>query len=187
MLAITISIENRRRLRRAIGRATSSIKATCSSPLLPWLAAVGLLSTGLTLAQTPASEARARQTYEAAREHFEGARTNVPAAWQLGRAAFDLADLLEDNAERDAVAQLGAEACRTAIALKPNLAAAHYYLALNLGELARVRKLGALKILRDMERKLLTACELDPSFDYGGPDRARGSSIWRRRERLHGR
>ena len=125
-------------------------------------------------AQSPPSEKRARELYTAAASRFETNRGNVVAAWEDGRTAYDLADLLQDNHERKIVAQAGIDACRQAISLDANSAPAHYYLALNLGELARAKKLGSLKLLHEMEHELLKAAQLDPAFDYGGPDRSLG-------------
>jgi tetratricopeptide (TPR) repeat protein len=125
-------------------------------------------------AQSPPSEARARQIFQAADAHYHTAHTNVTAAWEFGRAAYDLADITTDDDLRNDIAQQGIAACRHAVALDPNAAQAHYYLALNLGESARAKKLGALKLLHEMEHELLKAAALDPAFDYGGPDRSLG-------------
>src|SRR5262249_10988151 len=51
---------------------------------------------------------------------------------------------------------------------------AHYYLAMNLGQLARTRGLGALKLVDQMEVEFNLARELDEHFDYAGPDRHLG-------------
>src|SRR5262249_49360088 len=50
----------------------------------------------------------------------------------------------------------------------------HYYLGLNLGQLARTRSFGALKLVDQMEHEFTTAERLDASFDFGGPDRSLG-------------
>jgi tetratricopeptide (TPR) repeat protein len=128
----------------------------------------------MALAQSPASKESAQSIYEAARSCFESARTNVTAAWEAGRAAFDLGELTHDNHERSAVAQAGIDLCRRAVALDPKSAGGHYYLALNLGELASAKRFGAIKLLHEMERELQTAATLDPKLDYAGPDRSLG-------------
>jgi tetratricopeptide (TPR) repeat protein len=125
-------------------------------------------------AQTRSAEERARQTYAAASERFQTNRQSLTTAWQLGQAAFELADLLPDDRERSQIAQAGLDASRQAVALDADSPQAHYYLALNLGESARAKKLAALRILREMERELLKAAQLQPGLDYGGPDRALG-------------
>jgi hypothetical protein len=146
-----------------------------ASLFLPVLAGVLLaLSTTDPLAQTPPSEKRARELYTLAASHFATNRGSVTAAWEYGRAAYDLGDLLQDNKERKNVAQAGIDACRHAVALDPNSAPVHYYLALNLGELARSKKISSLKLLHEMEHELLKAAQIDPAFDYGGPDRSLG-------------
>jgi tetratricopeptide (TPR) repeat protein len=72
------------------------------------------------------------------------------------------------------VANEGIAACRRAIDLVPGAAPAHYYLALNLGQLARTRNLSALGIISEMRRELETARQLDRAYDYAGPDRTLG-------------
>jgi tetratricopeptide (TPR) repeat protein len=115
-----------------------------------------------------------RSRFMLARAHYEKAQNNPKAGWEFGRAAFDLADAVEDGKERKDIADEGIAACRQAIALNPDSAAAHYYLALNLGELARAKKVGALKHLQEMESELTKALASDPKFDYSGPDRSLG-------------
>lgn len=96
------------------------------------------------------------------------------AAWQVGRTCFDRADAATNDTERAEVAQKGIAACRQALEHDSNSAAAHYYLGLNMGELARTETLGALKLVRQMEREFTTARNLDQNFDYAGPDRCLG-------------
>jgi tetratricopeptide (TPR) repeat protein len=45
---------------------------------------------------------------------------------------------------------------------------------MNLGQLARTKSLGALKLVRRMETEFSRAAELNPELDYGGPDRNPG-------------
>ena len=118
--------------------------------------------------------AKAEQAHSAARERFQGHPSDPEAGWQLGLACFDWADLVSTNPRRAELAEEGIAACRETLAHAPKSAAAHYYLALNLGQLARTRKLSALKLISDMEAELKTTAELDARFDYAGPDRTLG-------------
>ena len=88
----------------------------------------------------------------------------------MGRACFDRAEFSRDTAERANLDE-GIAACEKVIARQPKLAAGHYYLAMNLAQLARTKLLGALPILGRMESGWLTARRLDEKFDYAGPDR----------------
>jgi len=112
--------------------------------------------------------------FETARQTWLAAPTNFIAAWQFGRACFDRADLATNNAERAAVAELGIAACRDALAFDTNSAPVHYYLGMNLGQLAQTRALGALKLVREMEAEFKAARLLDERFDFAGPDRNLG-------------
>lgn len=99
---------------------------------------------------------------------------DLTAAWHFGRACFDLADYATNNAERAEIAMRGIVACRQAIAQDTNSAPSHYYLGLNLGQLARTRDLGALKLVDEMEKEFTRASELEVAFDYGGAERSLG-------------
>jgi tetratricopeptide (TPR) repeat protein len=95
-------------------------------------------------------------------------------AWELARACFDLADIAPDNKTRAALSERGIAAGRHAVRLDPKSAAAHYYLGMNLGQLARTKLLGALHLINEMEAEWKTAAALDPKFDHAGIHRSLG-------------
>ena len=117
---------------------------------------------------------RAERALSDARARFQAAAANAEAGWQSGRACFDWAEFATNDTQRAAIATEGIAACRQAMARDPNLGAAHYYLAMNLGQLARTKSLGALKLVTRMEAAFQTAIALDPGFDYAGPHRSLG-------------
>ncbi|MGP8198469.1 MAG: hypothetical protein ACLQU4_03080 [Limisphaerales bacterium] len=112
-----------------------------------------------------------QRNYDAARHYYESNPEDGEAAWQFGRACFDRAEFPRDNAERASLAQEGIAACRKAIARQTNLAAGHYYLAMNLAQLARTKWLAALPLVGEMEKEWTNAIALDEKMDYAGPDR----------------
>jgi len=116
----------------------------------------------------------AEQAYRAAQERLAGFPENSTAAWQFARASFDWAEFSTNSQQRAAIAGEGIAAGRRAVKREPHSAAAHYYLALNLGQLARTRSLGALPLVDEMESRFLTAWNLDPAFDHAGADRCLG-------------
>ena len=118
--------------------------------------------------------ARARQLYEAARAAFLLDPTNATTAWQFGRACFDWAELATNNARRVTIAEDGVLACRAAIRADTNLAAGPYYLGMNLGQIAQVKRFRALGLLDDMRDQFETARRLDERWDEAGPDRNLG-------------
>ncbi len=140
--------------------------------LLGWLAcwAGGFRALGADSGPLEPARARFREAERAYSLHPE----NLQAAWSLGRACFDLSDIVTARDERAEIAQKGIVACRHALAENPTSAPAHYYLALNLGELARTRHFGALKLVEEMEGELKAAERLDAHFDQAGPDRSLG-------------
>jgi hypothetical protein len=99
---------------------------------------------------------------------------DAQSAWQFGRACFDLAEFATNSAERAEIAEQGVAACKELIARAPKSAPGHYYLGMNLAQLARTRGIGALKIVSQMENEFGLASQLDASFDFGGADRNLG-------------
>jgi hypothetical protein len=120
------------------------------------------------------SEAYIKRSYWEARERYAKLTNQVEAAWQFGRACFDRADIATNLAERAEFAEQGIGATRKALERDPRSAPAHYYLAMNLGQLAETRGLGALKLVDEMEQEFLRTRDLDEKFDYAGANRNLG-------------
>lgn len=117
---------------------------------------------------------RAERLFREHRAAFVRQPTNVTVAWEFSRACFDWAEFATNNTQRATIAQDGIQAARAALTLDTNLAAAPYYLGLNLGQLARVKRFSALWIVDEMRDHFETARRLDEQFDYAGPDRNLG-------------
>ncbi|MCX6894755.1 MAG: hypothetical protein NTZ16_04485 [Verrucomicrobia bacterium] len=115
--------------------------------------------------------AYAEKVLQAARARHEREPTNAEAAWQFGRACFDRAEFAANDTERATLAVEGIAAMRPLVAREPKLAAAHLYLAMNLGQLAL---LAALKLVDEMEHEFKAAHDLDEHFEHAGPDRNLG-------------
>jgi tetratricopeptide (TPR) repeat protein len=124
----------------------------------------------------PVSEARivAEQAYDDAKSHYRTNLSSPDAAWQFARACFDLADLADGDSERAKLGHEGVESCRQLLKRDPNVAIAHYYLGMNLGQVAQTKSLGALPLVRQMQKEWDTALALDPHIDFAGPDRNLG-------------
>ena len=75
-----------------------------------------------------------------------------------------------------AVAQAGIAACRQLLARDPKSAPAHYYLAMDYGELAQAEapSMAAYKLIREIEREFKAAADLDERLDFAGPPRCLG-------------
>ena len=117
---------------------------------------------------------RAQKIFDETHLNYAAHSTNVDAAWHFARAAFDWAEFAKSDAQRAEIAEQGIAAARFAVQANPKLAAGPYYLGMNLGQLARTKSIGALKIVVEMEREFLAAKLLDEKFDYAGPDRNLG-------------
>jgi hypothetical protein len=115
-----------------------------------------------------------RKGYREAETRYQGRPSDNEAAWQFARACFDLADLATNRTERAAIAERGIAACRPVIERAPNLVPAHYYLGMDLAQLAQTKTLGALKLVTQMEREFTLTRKLDEQFDYAGSDRNLG-------------
>jgi tetratricopeptide (TPR) repeat protein len=115
-----------------------------------------------------------QEVFVAAEKEYQAHPDNAETAWKYAHACFDRAEFPTNSAHRAQLARLGIEAARSAIARNSNSAAAHYYLAMNFGQLARTKSLGALSLVDKMEAEFKQARDLDESFDFAGPDRNLG-------------
>src|SRR5690349_6743691 len=149
-----------------------------SSALFVWL-----LVSALVVGHSPSSVAqsataaeshsnRFHRVYVEAKSHSRKLTNDAEAAWQYARACFDRADFTANDDQRAAFAEEGIAASRRAIALQPNSAAGHYYLALNSGQLAQTKLWGALQLIDGMEEAWKKTIELDAKFDYAGAHRS---------------
>jgi hypothetical protein len=140
-------------------------------------AAVLLLAGGIVFAgDSPwkISAAFAEKEFYRAQARFQSDKNNPTNAWQFARATFDFAEFSTNDAQRADLANLGIAVCRPLVAREPKLAAGHYYLAMNLGQLARTELIGALDLVKQMEPEFKTAAQLDELLDHAGPERNLG-------------
>src|SRR5262249_14211316 len=116
-----------------------------------------------------------KKTFQEIRGHYLTDTNNPELAWHFARGCFDLADISSVSAQKAEFARQGIEAAQRSLALNTNSAPPHYYLGMNLGELADTkRNLSALKMTKEMEREFLAARAIDQLFDYAGADRNLG-------------
>ena len=117
---------------------------------------------------------RAQANYNRTRTQYEADTKNFTNAWQFARACFDYADFAIEDDQRAEIANQGIAACKAAISIQPKAVQGHYYLAMDDGQLARTELLGALKLVKQMEREFKLALGADSKFDYAGPERGLG-------------
>lgn len=139
---------------------------------VPVILAITVISLGRAALAAPPQEVVTR--YRETQASHQARLDDANLAWQYGRACFDLAEYSTNNTERAELAEQGIAASRQAVARDPKSAPAHYYLGLNLGQLARTRGLSALKIIKEMESEWTTAAQLDSRLDQAGPERCLG-------------
>jgi tetratricopeptide (TPR) repeat protein len=149
-----------------------------SSGVLRWLWRA-VLCAALTASGSPPPGATPSQiavdkAYEAAKARYQTNVNDNALALALASACFDRADLAGKDSVRASMAHEGIQVCRRWLQRAPNQAAAHYYLGMNLAQLARTKTLGALPIVKQMEKEWLVTLALDPHCDYAGADRNLG-------------
>lgn len=125
-------------------------------------------------AAEPGFAAYARGSFQQAEARYRNAPGEATAAWQFARSCFDVADLATNKTERASLAEQGIAAARQAIARESNSAPAHYYLGMNLGQLARTKGLTALGLVTQMQHEFDRAQDLEAQLDWAGPDRSLG-------------
>ncbi|MSU63110.1 MAG: hypothetical protein EXS31_12075 [Pedosphaera sp.] len=117
---------------------------------------------------------RAEAAYTSTRERYRADEKSPEKAWQFSRACFDKAEMVDTSAKRESLAKEGIDAARRCLQNLPRSSEGHYYLAMNLGQLARTKSVGALKLVIEMEREFKSAIEFDEKIDHGGPRRTLG-------------
>jgi tetratricopeptide (TPR) repeat protein len=125
-------------------------------------------------ADNPSFAPHVERTFTEAQTLIRKEPTNVAALIGFSTAAFNWAELTQKDSQRETIANQAIAAAREALRLEPTNATAHYWLAMNLGQLARTKTLGALSLVRQMETEFLEAHRLDEHVDYAGPDRSLG-------------
>lgn len=117
---------------------------------------------------------RVHRAYVEFSERFAREPTNSQTAWQFARACFNHADFATNDNQRAAIAEQGIAASRRAILLAPDTAAAHFYLGVNLGQLARTKLFSALGLLDEMESAWKKSIDLDAKFNHAAAHRSLG-------------
>ena len=120
-----------------------------------------------------------QQLQEARKKLQQEDNATSEIAWKLGQACFQRAEFAKDDTERARLALEGIDACRKLVAAEPDNVGGHYYLAMNLGQMCRVKQLQALGMVKDMERHFNRARDLDERFSHAGPDRNLGLLYFR--------
>lgn len=138
------------------------------------LLAVSLFLARAAAAGTHSPAAYAKGAFLSAQENLRAHPDDPKAASEFARRCFDWAEFATNNAQRAELANAGIAAAEAAIKASSNSAAAHYYLAKNLGQLARTKTLGALPLVARMEAEFKRARALDEKLDHAGPDRFLG-------------
>ena len=96
------------------------------------------------------------------------------SAWKLSQARYWLGTHGAESGRR-ADLEAGMEAARAAIAVEPNRAEGHFWLAANMGALAESFGMGqGIKYRKPIRASLETVLRLDPKFLQGSADRALG-------------
>lgn len=125
-------------------------------------------------AQSPEYVAYVWKHFTETEARYRQESRNEEAVTQFARACFNVADIATNKTQRAEFAQIAISACRTALELYSNSGSLHLHLAVNLGQLAQTKGLGALRLLGQMKQEFLRAIELSPSLDFAGGHRGLG-------------
>ncbi len=154
--------------------ARNTLTSRCWSGVCVALCLACLHGFGQTDPRAPANAEfaeKAQKAYADAKARFKAETNNPEAMWLFARACFDQADYATTSAKRAEIAEEGIVASRLLLKIATNSVPGHYYLGMNLGQQARTKSLGALKIVTQMENEFNFVLTLDPAFDFAGPDR----------------
>lgn len=152
------------------GRPRRRVLGVCAS-----LITLMLTASAAELPAFPAPTLEQAHTWHMlARSNYLHGPSNATSAWQFAEATFEWAEYATNDTQRASLAEEGIAAAQYAIEHAPRIAAGYFYLAMNKGQLARTRTLGALPLVKEMEKAFLRAIELDPWFDHAAPHRSLG-------------
>jgi tetratricopeptide (TPR) repeat protein len=164
-------------LRRRVAAGRAALANRCCIAVCAVICVAAIRAFAQADPRAPGSADFARQAqkdYEDARSRFQSETNNPDTAGQFARACFDWADYATTDAKRAEIAEEGIAVSRGLLKSVTNSVTGHYYLAMNLGQLARTKSLGALRIVTQMESEFNLVLALDPGFDFAGPDRNLG-------------
>jgi hypothetical protein len=119
---------------------------------------------------------RAEKEFLRAQAHYLSATNSATNAWNFARTTFDFCAFATNETQRADIARLGIAACRELLAREPKSAPAHYYLAMNCGELADAEapSVASFHLVKEVEGEFKIVAELDEQFDFAGPARNLG-------------
>ncbi len=123
------------------------------------------------LYRSPRTPERVEKSYQVALGSISPSN-GYSGLWRSARAAAWLADHLPEADLREFYAHQGIAAGREAIRLAPEPAESHYYLALSLGRLSKIKKTP--EFIEEMAREAEKALQIDERFDRAGPHRFLG-------------
>jgi tetratricopeptide (TPR) repeat protein len=115
-----------------------------------------------------------RELYDEGKKRCAQETNSVEVAWMFAQACFDWAEFATNDNMRAEIAQEGIAGARRAVQLDEHCAQGYHYLGLNLGQLARTKMFGALKLLGEMEASWKKSIALDPNFKFAGAHRSLG-------------
>jgi tetratricopeptide (TPR) repeat protein len=120
------------------------------------------------------TQAQAFTWYLATRSNYLTTVGNTTSAWKFAQACFEWAEFATNDTQRASLADEGIASAKFAAEMDPKNPAAHFYLAMNKGQLARTKSLGALALVKEMEESFLRSIKLDPTFDHASAHRSLG-------------
>jgi tetratricopeptide (TPR) repeat protein len=117
---------------------------------------------------------QAKEWYSAAKTNYLHNSGNTTSAWKFAEACFEWAEFQRNDEKRESLALEGIAAAKFAVEKAPKDPAGHFFLAMNKGQLARTKTLGALTLVKEMEAAYLKSIQLDPKFDNASAERSLG-------------
>jgi hypothetical protein len=112
--------------------------------------------------------------YSAAKSNYVATASDRAAALRFARACFNSAEISTNDSQRASFALEGIRAANFVSEAAPKDAAGHFFLAVNLGQLAQTKSLGALSLVKQMEQAFLKSIRADPAYDNAAAHRSLG-------------
>ena len=119
--------------------------------------------------------AKAKEALARYREALLKGEDSYEAYWKMARAEYWIGDHTLDKNEKKRIFEQGIYHARKAIVLAPEKPDGHFWLGVNYGVYGQAKGvLKSLSLVKPIKEEMNKVIQIDPSYEFGGPDRVLG-------------
>jgi len=119
--------------------------------------------------------AKAKEALAKYQEAFLSGENPYQAYWRMARAEYWIGDHTLNKTEKKRIFEQGIYHAKKAVALEPQEPDGHFWLGVNYGVYGQAKGvLKSLSLVKPIKEEMNKVIQIDPSYEYGGPDRVLG-------------